>query len=363
MRVIIFLLASLLGLYSPLMSQVKAASQGYFPSDQEFPELQKITSEEAFNNAARLSRIEDGPLIETVGFDKYDRRQYSLKDSGILTIEVVTLIDFRASYSLLTLLRSGNIQTGSPGDFFTSASDGIRFTQGRHWVRIQSKSAPEGLVRRVAISISNRIGPRQSSPPSLLSHFPKPGFDASGLRYFPSMSSFEIYAGSDARSFHISSDAEIALARYVVDNQPGLVFLLKFPTIQMAEEYFTDMAGLISLQKGADKLYAKRAGPIVGILKGPQSPESADKILSSLRYRYSVSWIFEKRNRTTIIWGIPVRILGTVVKSLFFVALLCVISVIAGACFAVLRFAIRNHFTKNAPDQPEQADILRLRLR
>jgi hypothetical protein len=363
MKVILFLLASFLGLYSPSMAQSEAGSKGFFPADREFPELQNLISEESFENADRLSNIEDGRLFEKVGFDRYARRQYALKDSGVLTIEAVTLIDFRAAYSLLTLLRSAGLRDGPPGDLFTASTEGILFAQGRHWVRIQGKGAPDDLVKRIAISISNRIGPRKSTPPSLVSHFPKPGYDASSLKYFPSMSAFEFYDGKEAGSLHINSDAEIAQAGYFADNQPGFLFLLKFPTVQVAEEYFADLAGLISVPKDGNKIYAKRAGPIVAILKGPQNPESAEGVLGSLRYSYSVQWIFEKRNKTTIIWGVPVGILGTVVKSLFFVALLCVISVIAGACFAVIRFAIRNHFTKNAPDQPEQADILRLRLR
>jgi hypothetical protein len=363
MKFIIFLLVSFLGLCGPSMAQVKAASHSYFPADREFPELQNVISEEFFENPEALSKIEDGRLIEAVGFENYGRRQYSLKESGVLTVETVTLIDFRAAYSLLTLLRSTNVQDGPPGDVFTAGADGIRFAQGRHWIRIQSKGGPDDLVRRIAISISNRISPRLSSQPSLVSRFPKQGYDASSLRYFPSMTSFEAYGESAAGSIHISSDAEIAQARYTVDSRPALLFLLKFPTVQMAEEYFGDLASLISPRKDANKIYAKRAGPIVAILEGPQGPESADLLLGSLRYSYSIRWIIEKRNKTTIVWGVPVRILGTVVKSLFFVALLCVISVIAGACFAVIRFAIRNHFSKNAREQTEQAEILRLRLR
>jgi hypothetical protein len=364
MKLLIILLGSFLGFCSPSIAQAEAtASKGYFPADLEFPELQTIISEETFENPDHLSKIEDGHLIDTVGFEKYARRQYSLKDSGVLTVEAVTLIDFRAAYSLLTLLRGTAIQEGPPGDVFTAGVDGIRFAQGKHWIRIQYKGASEDLVRRVAVSISKRIGPRQASPPSLVSRFPKQGYDASSLKYFPSMSSFEFYVGSDAASLHISSDAEIAQARYIMNDQQGLLFLLKFPTIQMAEDYYSDLANGMSPRKDAGKIYAKRAGPIVAILKGSQDPESADKILGPLRYSYSVRWIFEQRNKSTIVWGIPVKILGTVVKSLFFVALLCVISVTAGACFAVLRFAIRNHFSKNAPDQPEQAEILRLRLR
>jgi hypothetical protein len=261
-------------------------------------------------------------------------------------------------------LRGGIIQDGPPGDAFTATAEGIRFAQGKHWVRIQSKGAPEDLVKRVAASISRRMGPPQPKPPSLISHFPKIGFDASSLKYFPSVETFRSYSDpAAAKSLNVSSDAEIAEARYTGDNQSGLMFLLKFPTIQVAEEYFQDLPLSENSGKDAAQTYVKRAGPIVAILKGPFAASFADKVLSSLRYGYSVQWIFERRKKPGIIWGIPVGILDTFVKSLFFVSLLCVTSIFLGIIFALCRFTIRNRLSRNAPDQPERTDITRLRLR
>ena len=131
----------------------------------------------------------------------------------------------------------------------------------------------------------------------------------------------------------------------------------------MAEDYFAILGGGESSTGNNASVYAKRAGPIVAILRSPADAISADKLLSSLHYSYSIRWIYEKRNSTKILWGIPVRILGTVVKSLFFITLLGVISVIAGAAFAVLRFALQSRSYKHMTDEPDQTEIIRLRLR
>ena len=201
-----------------------------FPAISEFPELQKVLFEISFDEPARLARIEDGRLISAVGFEKYAQRIYSVGKSGEISIAVTTLMDFRAAYSLLTLLSTSNIQEGPPGDAFSQSSASIRFFQARYWVRIDGRNASEDLLRRVAVSVSNRLGPRGQKPPSLITHLPATGYDASSLKYFPGLKSFESYSGSQAfNSLKLNFDAEIAQARYALDNQIGDPHFAQFP--------------------------------------------------------------------------------------------------------------------------------------
>jgi hypothetical protein len=81
----------------------------------------------------------------------------------------------------------------------------------------------------------------------------------------------------------------------------------------------------------------------VEILEGNFSPEVADKTLGSIRFLYSVKWIYDRaRHQGQTVWGVPVRILGTVVRSLVFTALLCVLSVVAGVMVAAGRVYVRR---------------------
>ncbi len=355
----------LLGACTVASAQVELTSDGYFPADLEFRELQRVLSEESFEDPALLSKVEDGGLILDVGFDKYARRNYSVERSGEIAVEIITLKDPRAAYSLLTLLRNSPIQNAAPGDAHTLLPGLMRFSQGRRWVRIRGTGVSDDLIKRIALSISNRMGSAQPNVPSLISHLPKSGFDAGSLRYFPGLDSFKSYIGeSEFQSLNLVSDAEIARAQYRVNNRTATFLLLHFPTGQVAEEYFNSIDKIsFPAQSTEEASYAKRTGPLVAVLRGAVDPASADKLLSSLRYSYSIRWIFEKKDQTKILWGVPTAILGTVVKSLFFVALMGVASVLAGAGFAFLRFTLRSRRSKNAPDSPDEADIIRLRLR
>lgn len=360
MKSIVLLFWILVTALPAVPAQVEYLSNDYFPTDQEFFELQKVASEVTYEGPARLLQLPDGQLFKELGFRKYARRVYSLAGSGSLSIEVFTLLDDRAAYSALTLLRSSNIQTGPPGDAFTSTEDGIRFVQGKEWIRIQGKGVPEDLIKQVAGSISNKIGPREGKPPSLVSHLPKTGYDAASLRYFPVAKAFELFYGAEVSSapFRPNSDMEIAQAHYNLDNHTGSLYLLSFPTSEVAEEYFAGLTGTES-GKNTNKIYTKRAGPLVGILTGSYDPVTADKVLKGIQYKYSLRWVYEKEKPKTV-WGIPAGILGTVVKSFFFVVILCVASIILGIGFAFVRRWIK---LKRSPDQPNENDITRLRLK
>jgi hypothetical protein len=341
-----------------VLAQIELVSNDYFPADLEFAELQKIRSEVTFEDPSRLAKVEDGGLIHDVGFVKYARRVYLVGKSHSLSIEILTLLDSRAAYSLSTLLRSGPLQNGPPGDFFTAIPDGIRFAQGKHWVRMQGQGVPEELIKRVAISITNRMGVRRSHPPSLVTHLPKLGLDLSSLRYFPSVKVYESYSPNfGVKPLPLAEDAEVALASYTLDSRFGNLTLLSFPTAEVADEYYGGLTG-----KAGNRLYAKRSGPIVGILEGSFEPGTADKLLRSIRYSYSVQWVYEKGGKPKTVWGVPAGVLTTVVKSLFFVALLLGFSILAGIGLGAFRVMLKRRISSQRSDQQDETEITRLKM-
>ena len=359
----VFLFFLIFAVLSTATAQVELVSGNYFPADSEFADLQKITVAESFTDPARLSKIDNGRLFSDVGFEKYAKRVYSLGNLGSLSIEIITLRDARAAYSVLTLLRSDNIHDGPPGDFYTRTDDGIRFAQGKQWVCIRESGATADRDRRVAMSVSNRIGPRSPKPPSLISHLPKLGYEPASLRYYPSIQAFQSYSGSiRPKRFRLNSDMEIAQAQYAVDKHSGILYLLYFPTSEVAEDYVDGLTRKGSAGNVGEEIYAKRAGPIIGVLEGSFDASTADKILRSIEYSYSIKWVYQKSGKPKTVWGIPAGILTTVVKSLFFVVLLGGISIVAGIAFAVLRVMFRKYRSKHSPDQSERDEITRLRL-
>jgi len=363
MKYLIYTLLCLIPFVPAAGAQLELVTDSFFPADLEFPELRQ-TSEVVFEDPARLAKLDYGRLWGDVGFEKYAQRVYEVSKTGTLSIEIVSLKDYRAAYSLLTLLRDSNLRDGPPGDAYTAAADGIRFAKRRDWIRMRASGVPEDLLKRVAGSVSNRLGPEKQEIPSLISHLPRPGYDASSLRYFPGLESFENFAGSKAGAFlKFQSDVEIAQARYSLGTRSGVLSLLNFPTPQVAEDCYADLTanGARYASAAGGAIYTKRVGPIVAALEGSFDPAAANTILDPIQFRYSVRWIYEKSSSPATIWGVPAGILGTVVRSLFFVVLLCGVSIVAGAAFAFFRFALRGRSSDNILDR--QSEITRLRLR
>jgi hypothetical protein len=354
----------LIALASVSYAQVELISESYFPAALEFQELQTLTSETLIEDPAQIERLPNGTLFSALGCSKVARRTYQTVEGGTLSIEIVAAADSRAAFSLLTLASNSQTESGPPGDAFAATGDGIIFSQAGEWVRIQGAAIPAALVRRIADSISNRIGLDKGEAPSLISHLPEPGLNRASLRYYPGADAFKSLSESaDKELLRFGSDMEIAQAQYALENQTGDLYLLDFPTPQVAEEFFAQWPNMKSEQNSRDLIYTKRVGPLVAILEGAFDPTTADRILDPLKYEYSIRWIYDIENQTRIIWGVPTQILGTVVKSLFFVALLCLLSVVAGAGFAFLRFGIRGRSLSGNSNEPDPDEIIRLRLR
>ncbi len=346
------------------LAQTQLVSSSYFPADFEFKELGAVKSDQTLTDPASLASVPEGSLFVDVGFEKYSRRVYSLTNNGSLSVEVVRLKDARAAYSLLTLLRQADIVAGPPGEYQSTIAGGIVFSRGDYWVRVHEEGGPQDLPKRVAVSVSNRIGERGTGLPSLVSHFPKVGYDASSVRYYLGPKSYDSYASTIAgQRLKFESDMEIAQAKYAVGDMKGLLSLVSFPTSQLAEQFFDDAAGLDRGPGGNSRIYLKRIGPLLGILDGTFDAGTAEKILGSLQFTYAIKWIYDKNNRSNrTVWGVPMPILGTVVRSLLLTALLCGISLFAGIGFAVFRLVLRGYAPRNFFDRPERTEIIRLKI-
>jgi hypothetical protein len=353
-----FQFLTILLLALPSVAQIEFIPENYFPADLEFEELQAIKSEDSFTDPERLSGVDEGSLIREVGFDNYERRTYALRGSGELSVEIVTLTDFHAAYSLLTLLRTSAIQAGPPGDSFASAQGSFLFCHGKKWIRIRSSGSSRELLRRIATSISNRMGEPKRKTPSLISYFPESGLEIDSLEYYPGPKPFEAYTSGSSSIVRPLGDMEIARARYAVNNQDGTLSLLEFPTSQLTDEYFSTLS---SSSAPTGSAYLKKIGPLLCVLEGGFSSDVAVSILENIQFSYSVLWNQEKAP-SPITWGIPVPILNTTVLSFLLSFALCIFSIVIGAGIAGFRLLLRHYVPQNPLDDPKRTEITRLKL-
>lgn len=344
-----------------LTAQTQLVTRSYFPADLEFVELKSVESQREITEPASLVEVPEGALFAEAGFRHYARRTYRLTPSGRLTIETLLLNDAKAAYSLLTLLRTGVVGKGPPGDFAGGSEQDLIFSQYNVLVRIRSDASGD-LTRRVARSVGNRIGLHEREP-SLITNLPKAGLDPASLRYCLGPLAFARYAQPvGGKSLEFRDELEIAQARYRLDDQTGLLSMVGFPTIQLAEEYFDRLFGLMD-HDAKSQVYLKKSGPMLAILEGDFAPQTADQLLSTIEFSYSVKWIYDAKNRRSEgMWGGSGGLMNTVVRSLALTALLAGVSVVGGALFGTLRVLLRGYAPNNILDRPDRNELIRLRF-
>jgi hypothetical protein len=344
-------------------SQTQLVGRDFFPADLEFRELESIRSTTQFQGTERMKTVADGDVLTEAGAQRYAARVYAVP-GGTLSIEVVAMKDAKAAYSVLTLLRKTSAAAGPPGDWFAPSENETQFARGNFWVRIRGNGDPD-LARRVATSVSNRIGEREPAAVSMISNLSPDGCDTSSLRYFLGPLGFKGFGRPIAGgALQFKPDMEAAQVGYAIGDRHGLLTLVSLPTTPLAEEYFDQIAAsLATAPRLGEKVYTRRAGPVLAFLEGNFDPQSADQILESVQYTYSIKWIYDKKNRGSgTVLGIPMGILGTVVRSLVLTALICGASLLLGVGLALFRVFIRGYAPNNFLDRPERTEIIRLKI-
>jgi hypothetical protein len=358
---VIWFFAATSGTTPLLPAQTELVTRNVFPADLEFVELKSIESQRELDEPASLAELPEGSLFAEAGFRHYARRTYHLNPSGSLTLETVTFNDGKAAYSLLSLLRNDVVRKGPPGDFAEGSDQNLIFCQSNVLVRIRSE-APGDLARRVARSVGNRIA-RHEHEPSLIANLPKLGLDPVSLRYCLGPLAFARYAQPVAgKRIEFRDELEIAQARYSIENQTGILSLVGFPTVQLADEYFESLFGLMGSNPKTE-LYFKKSGPMLAILEGDFTPRTADKLLGSIEFSYSIKWIYDARNRSSNgMWGVSSGLMGTVVRSLALTGLLAGFSLLAGGLFATFRLLLRGYAPDNFLDRRDRTELIRLKF-
>ncbi len=322
--------------------QMQLVTGNFFPAPLEFQELQAVQAEKDISTPADLAKLPHAPVQREAGLSHYSERTYALAGGGQISISVMTLVDSRSAYSIFTVLAPSVTQPGPPGNFFSNSDDALTFVSGNYCVLIQS-GAKGDLTKRVALSVSNRIGIRESGFPNLLRHVPSPDCNAAAAHFLLGPKAITAFGlPVEGEALKLPADVEVAQVGCSAQGQSGNLSLLNFPTIDLAATYFD--SGLVPRGDTHDSLYTRQTGPLVAILEGNFSPENADKTLSSIKFSYSIKWIYDKNNQQgRTIWGVPVRLLSTVVRSILFTVFLCLGSILAGILIAAARVFARRH--------------------
>lgn len=302
-------------------------------------------------------------ILNEYGFVKYLSRIYTTPQGTVQTT-VHVMKDFKAAFGLYTHLKMPGGKNAHIGDGSIGTADEIVFWQSNYCVRIKSQSSRiQAIQQKIAKTLSQQI-PHHSEVPVLVTYLPETGLLSKSVHYFLGFNGFHRYTDTitDDEALGFKNNAEAIVADYKVDRRNGKIFLLGYPNHPLAIQHFKALEEYLTPPKTAGKVYTKRSGVIVAILSGDFDQATADKLLGEITYADSVRWVYDKRGllgRTSASYT-AMPILHSVVNSIIFTGLLCIISLSTGVLVGGARFYSRRF--RERPREESDPVMIRLNL-
>ncbi len=235
------------------------------------------------------------------------------------------------------VLRPADSTPSTLGKFAVETATGAVLIHGNYVLQF------EGVVPKtqdVAPLIGNLPKLDQSGLPSLLQYMPRDGQKPNSNRYVLGPVSLRAFAPAipaATAAFNIGAEAEVA------SFPAGTLAVFYYPTPQFAMERLKEFEKL----PGA---LTKRSGPLVAILLSPAEPETAQQLLSKVKYQAEITWSERMPTRRDNIGDL-------VINAFELIGLLLIFATVAGVSFGGFR-VLRRKTRKG--DDPEALTTLHL---
>jgi hypothetical protein len=233
------------------------------------------------------------PTINTNAADAAALAEYGLTQSATaiyasgpnnVTVHAWQFKDATGAYGAFTFFRQPGMHAETIGHDSASSADHYLFWTGSTVIdaTFAHPSADEKAALSALAAQLPQIGGAASVPPSL-SHYlprsvPNAQLDPSTVKYSIGPAAYARTGGQlPANSIDFGLDTEVVTAQYGAE---GTLTLLLYPTPQIAGAH---LKALDALAKSSG-FFTSRAGPIVAVVTGSSSPQSAQKLLASVHF-------------------------------------------------------------------------------
>jgi hypothetical protein len=197
-----------------------------------------------------------------------------------LTVRAFRFADATGAYGAFTFFRQPGMRIESVGHEGASLGDHFLFWTGNTVVDAtfahpfaEEKPALTALAAQIP-----QIGGAAGIPPTLPRYLPTAQLDASTVKYAIGPAAYARTGGHvPATAIDFSQDAEVVTAQY---GAQGTLTLISYPTPQIAGAHLKAFDALAK----SSGFSTRRAGPIVAIVTGSSSPQSAQKLLSAVHF-------------------------------------------------------------------------------
>lgn len=279
-----------------------------------------------------------------------------------INVDLLEFGDSSGAFSFYSLQTNSEMRTEAVGDQATSSRSDFWMWQSNLVVHL-SENGQAGKLRvilgKIARELSNQIRQRAELP-SLVKQLPihhqisgsvgyllgPHGFQNLGIPILVSKLGFE-------------KGAEISTAKY--ESPGGIVqlLLISYPTPQMARMFYAteqSVAGLLLNPSPSDKIFSKRAGPLVAIVLHAASADDAEKILNTIQYSANLTWDQMSPQEEVAAY------LRKIVQSVMLTGLILMVTLGAGIVFGFIRLAFKRWSPIQIFDRPEDVELTQLQL-
>jgi hypothetical protein len=268
----------------------------------------------------------DTPLLGEFGLDASEQAEYSAGKKHF-TATAWRFHDSTGAMAMFESLRPPGAKTAAVTKLSVTTSDGVIFAYGNYVFQLTGNLPPADAFAELYA----RLPKLDESPlPPLLADLPPEGLVPNSERYIlgpVSLARYDEKIAPSVAAFHLGSEG--VSGKYKTDKGILTLAIFNFPTPNLARDRYQEFQKI----PGA---VAKRVGPLVAITVDPPDPDTAERVLSLVKYEANI----------TSNQHVPVNDTVDKVKFILnvfvFAGLLIALCLVAGLLYAAFRIVSRK---------------------
>lgn len=296
-------------------------------------------------------------ILQEYGFTESETATYTRPDGRKLTIKAAQFKDATGAYGAFTFYRHPAMKSEQIATKAASANERTLFFRSNVLVdatfdRVTGMSAAE--LRELAASLPAAKGSNDKLP-NLPEYLPRQNAVDNSARYILGPQALTALGSPlTAEQVDFQHDPEILEQQYSLPNGPVTLWLLQYPTPQIAGDRLRAFEAVANANPGS--LLLRRTGPILVIASGAVDSSDARSLLGSVNYEAEVTW-----DEAT---SIPKRDnIGNLIIGIFsLVGILLLVMFVFGIFFGGFRLLMARLFPHRVFDRPENMEIIQLHI-
>jgi hypothetical protein len=230
--------------------------------------------------ASKAVALADQALYEEYGVQGAEQAEYTLAQKRF-TATAWRLRDSTGALALFEARRPANATPSKLARLAATTPDGAIFVYGNYLLQF-SGTIPDSDALEAFYAQLPQLD--QSPLPALISFLPQNGLVPNSERYIlgpVSLERLDSRISPSLAALHLGAEAQSG--RYQTANGELTLIVFNYPTPSIAR----DQEGAFLKLPGA---IAKRSGPLVAVIVQPADADSAERLLSQVRYEANLTW-------------------------------------------------------------------------